>query len=79
MVFYVSAIDGPKRCLMAGPYATHELALADVDRVRTIVCNADGGGRGWFMAWGTAGYPNTHGDAPSGNANALVFTEEKAA
>ena len=72
--FYVSAIDGAKRCLIAGPYVTHEEALGDVERVKRIVCDADG--RGDFMAWGTAGYTGPMIGAPRGNANLLVFRTE---
>jgi len=53
--FYVSAIDGPKRYLIAGPYPTHAAALAKVRTVRDIAYERDGSGRAWFMAWGTAG------------------------
>lgn len=54
---YVSAIDGDRRYLIAGPYSSHEAALARVNDVRFIACdhkrNASAG-RAWFMAWGTA-------------------------
>lgn len=54
---YVSAIDGQRRYLIAGPYESHEVALARVDSVRAIACdykrNASAG-RAWFMGWGTA-------------------------
>lgn len=54
---YVSAIDGPHRYLIAGPYETHETALERVEDVRFIACdhkrNASAG-RAWFMGWGTA-------------------------
>lgn len=49
--YYVSAIDGAKTYLMAGPYDQHADALADVDKARDIATSADG--RAWFMAWGT--------------------------
>lgn len=51
--FYVSAIDGSKRYLIAGPWGTHDDALARVDPVRRHASNLNG--RAWFMAWGTAG------------------------
>lgn len=51
--YYVSAIDGPKRYLIAGPYPDHAAALAKVDTVRTEADKLDP--RAWFMAWGTAG------------------------
>lgn len=54
--FYVSAIDGPKRALVAGPYASHAEALDKVDAARLEaerrefkLCP--------FIAWGTAGSP----------------------
>jgi hypothetical protein len=49
--YYVSAIDGSKIHLMAGPYAQHTEALADVERARDIADKADA--RAHFMAWGT--------------------------
>ncbi len=49
--YFVSAIDGRKNYLMAGPYAQHADALEDVQRVREIADKADG--RSHFMAWGT--------------------------
>lgn len=51
--YYVSAIDGRRRYLIAGPYPTHSEALA---RVNPVLHEADRrDGRAWFMAWGTAG------------------------
>lgn len=52
--FYVSAICGPRRYMVAGPYATHEAALAQVGAVRKLADESDDP-RGAFMAWGTAG------------------------
>lgn len=51
--FYVSAIDGPRHFLMAGPYDDHDTAKNMVDKVRDYAADKDG--RAWFMAWGTAG------------------------
>ncbi len=51
--YYVSAIDGTRRYLIAGPWPTHAEALAKVDAVRTAADAIDP--RAWFMAWGTAG------------------------
>ena len=51
--YYVSAIDGRKKHLVAGPYGTHEHALARVKPVRAYADSVDG--RAHFMAWGTAG------------------------
>jgi predicted kinase len=50
--FYVSAIDGKKRHLVAGPYGSHDEARAQVEAVRN---HADSDPRAHFMAWGTAG------------------------
>jgi hypothetical protein len=51
--YYVSAIDGPRKYLIAGPYPSHDAALAKVQQVRDAANERDG--RAWFMAWGTAG------------------------
>lgn len=50
--FYVSAIDGPRKHLVAGPYSSHDEAKGMVDHVRK---HADSDPRAHFMAWGTAG------------------------
>lgn len=49
--YFVSAVDGDRVHIMAGPYEHHADALADVDRARDIAYSHDG--RAWFMAWGT--------------------------
>lgn len=49
--YYVSAVDGPKSYLMAGPYTDHNTTIALVDKARDITSNHDG--RAHFMAWGT--------------------------
>lgn len=51
--FYVSAIDGSRKYLIAGPYDSHQAALDLVKPVRDHANTIDG--RAWFMAWGTAG------------------------
>lgn len=51
--FYVSAIDGPKKYLLAGPYETHEAAKAQVDAVLRVADKQNP--KAWFMAWGTCG------------------------
>ena len=53
--FYVSAIDGQKKYLIAGPYASHTEALEKVDAVNKRACELDA--RACFMAWGTAKAP----------------------
>lgn len=50
--FYVSAINGSRRHLVAGPYESHDAALAKVDTVRKMADERDS--RAHFMAWGTA-------------------------
>lgn len=51
--FYVSAIDGERHYLMAGPYDSHEKAKEMVAPVRFYCADRDG--RAHWMAWGTAG------------------------
>jgi hypothetical protein len=53
--FYVSAIDGPKTYLVAGPYDTHQAALDRVEAVRTHADQHDP--RAHFMFWGTCSLP----------------------
>ena len=64
--YFVSAIDGTKKYLMAGPYAQHTDALEDVERVLEIAYKADG--RAHFMAWGTC---RIEGSTQVGNMNKL--------
>ena len=48
--YFVSAIDGDRYWLMAGPYPTYAEADAIKDKARDITNEHDG--RAWFMAWG---------------------------
>lgn len=50
--YFVSAIDGTRRALVAGPYQTHGEALGDVEAARAVAYELDG--RSHFYAWGTA-------------------------
>ena len=50
--YYVSAIDGDRRALVAGPYQTHGEALGDVEAVQAVAYELDV--RSHFYAWGTA-------------------------
>lgn len=50
--YYVTAVDGGNYWLMAGPYDTHQAALADVDKALEVSNEADP--RSWWKAWGTA-------------------------
>jgi hypothetical protein len=49
--YYVSAIDGGRHALAAGPYATHAEALARVESVRSEWDGRDP--RAAFAGWGT--------------------------
>lgn len=49
---YVSAVDGARRFLVAGPYQTAEAAEARLRAARDIA--EDRSARAVFMAWGTA-------------------------
>jgi hypothetical protein len=50
--YYVSVIDGARSRLVAGPFSTHEEALAQVDPQRNHWYELDP--KSWFYAWGTA-------------------------
>lgn len=67
--FYVSAIDGKRRALMLGPFASHEAALARVDACRRKADELDG--RAWFWAWGACRL-TTEKSLPNGNMNAIM-------
>jgi hypothetical protein len=56
--YYVSAIDGAKKHLVAGPYGSHEEAIGHVEHVRAHADARDP--RAHFMAWGTAGSDEHH-------------------
>jgi hypothetical protein len=49
--YYVSAVDGPRQALVAGPFETHAEALSQVEPEREKWCRLDG--RAHFAAWGT--------------------------
>jgi hypothetical protein len=49
--FYVSAIDGSKKYLIAGPFEDHSRALAMVEPVRNRAYEINA--KAWFMFWGT--------------------------
>jgi hypothetical protein len=49
--YYVSCVDGSRVALPAGPFATHEEALAAVDAQRSKWVELDP--RAHFAAWGT--------------------------
>ena len=63
--YYVSCIDDNGNVfLMAGPYRSHGMALADVNKACIIASDIDG--RAWFMAWGTVHHK---GDLQPGRLN----------
>ena len=51
--YYVSVIDGSKYVLAAGPFTTHEEALATVEPLRNKVLDLDPTGQWFWYAWGT--------------------------
>ncbi len=51
--FYVSAINGARKHIVAGPYLSHDAALARVEAVRELANERDP--MSWFFAWGTCG------------------------
>ena len=53
--YYVTAIDGPRRYFLAGPWPTHGEALAQVEAVRRYADAMDP--RATWMAYGTARQP----------------------
>lgn len=63
-LFYVSAIDGPRTFLIAGPYDSHHAALSRVDAVRDHARSIDG--RAHFMAWGTCSSASLDKSTPLG-------------
>jgi len=50
--YYVSAIDGPRRSMVRGPFPTHAEALERVEATRRLVEERDP--RAHWYAWGTA-------------------------
>lgn len=63
-MFYVSAIDGPRTYLIAGPYGTHQAALDRVESVREHARDTDA--RAHFMAWGTCSSSTLNKQTPLG-------------
>lgn len=59
--YYVSAIDGELCAFPAGPFQTHEEALAAVDSTKAAWIDKDP--RAWFAAWGTCRV-RADGEAP---------------
>ena len=58
--FYVTAIDGPRVYFLAGPYDTLKLAEAQVETVRTLVCDVryNAIARRHLVAYGVTGADN---------------------
>lgn len=53
--YYVSVIDGGNYRFLAGPFATHDEALAKVDAARELAIEYDR--KAWFYTYGTARAP----------------------
>ena len=51
--YYVSAVDGPRYWLLAGPFASHSEALAMVDTATSLAHEHDAAGRLSFAGFGT--------------------------
>lgn len=66
--FYVTCVDGGRNAWLAGPFATHQEALDQVDPARAA---ADKATRGWshFYAFGTASLPASDPTLPVGRLN----------
>jgi hypothetical protein len=62
--FYVSVIDGGRRGLLLGPFATHAAALARVNVVRSWCIDRDQ--RAHWYGFGTAGMAPPAGAWPRG-------------
>lgn len=76
--YYVSALDERGHYIMAGPYATHSAALADVALAQLIASRyGSDGSKGAWMRWGTLRYPD--GNAEPGRLNKHGLFERYAA
>jgi hypothetical protein len=64
--YYVSAIDGPRKYLMLGPFDALAEALAQVTPAAKKADELDP--RAWFMAWGTCKV-ETPGELSPGRLN----------
>lgn len=53
--YYVSIVRDRRKGLLAGPFATHTQALANVDRARAKACDLDQWA--WFDLFGTMSLP----------------------
>ena len=66
-MFYVTAIDGPRVYMLAGPYDSKEAAEGKVQEVREIACDFNrnsNAGRAWFMAYGASRWKEDAATAP---------------
>ena len=61
--FYCSVIDGGRVGVLAGPYATHEEALAKVETAKALALKANAWAH--FFSFGTLSLP--HGTPPLNN------------
>jgi hypothetical protein len=66
-MFYITAIDGARTFLLAGPYASKKEAETKVQTARDIACDHNrnaSAGRAWFMAYGVSRWKDTTTAAP---------------
>lgn len=64
MAYFVSAIDGTRTAIVAGPFNTHGAALAQVEKVRKIF--TDDNPKAHFVAFGTCRHKTArHGVIPA--------------
>ena len=68
--FYVTALLSGRYALMAGPYAEHEAALADVQKVRKIAESVDR--RAIWAAFGTSRLQSDNPPAGQLNRHGLI-------
>jgi len=71
--YYVSVMEGPKYALLAGPYATHDEALANKQDVMNKAVELDP--KAWFYAFGTASIVSEK-PLPQGKLNSYLVTEQ---
>lgn len=68
--YYTSAIDGPKKALLTGPYDTHQEALDMVDAARDKAVKLDP--MAWFYAYGTCSIERGLRPLPQGKLNGVM-------
>ena len=68
--YYVSAINGTRKTLLAGPFKRHETALALLEVARNIAIEIDPYAHFWDF--GTARTPETFNELGTLNRNGLL-------